>query len=94
MNNANVRIEPASQRLLSTQCGRRLQSGLESDTIYRMSWPAIEIFLMGLIAFAAWGCMTFAPIAMGFGSWALVKRVRHGWIAHILFLPVVSLVVV
>jgi hypothetical protein len=42
---------------------------------------------MGLIAVAAWVCMTLAPIAIGFGSWALVKRVRHGWIAHILFVP-------
>ena len=54
-----------------------------------MTWPTISVFLMGWIAFAAWVCLTFGPIAMAFGSWSVATRMRHGWIAHILFLPVV-----
>ena len=52
-----------------------------------MSWATISIVLMGLIAFGAWVVMTLAPIAAVLGSWALAARGRHGWIAHVLFLP-------
>ena len=31
--------------------------------------------------------MTLGPIAAAFGFWALATRIRHGWIAHLLFLP-------
>ena len=52
-----------------------------------MNSDALIIVLMELIAFIAWDLMTFAPIAMAFGSWALATRIQNGWIVHVLFVP-------
>jgi hypothetical protein len=48
---------------------------------------ALAVLLMGVVAWVAWILMTFGPISAALGSWRLATHVRHGWVAHLLFIP-------
>jgi len=46
-------------------------------------WPPFA-FILGSLA---WLSATFGPIALAIISWRVAQRVRWGWTAHLVFLP-------
>ena len=43
--------------------------------------------LLGIVGFVVWLGVALLPIAAGIGCWRLGKHLRHGWIAHLAFVP-------
>lgn len=43
--------------------------------------------LYGLLSFAAWIMATCGPATIAVQFWELAKRVRRGWLVHLLFVP-------